>query len=150
MTKTLIFFVTLGPIGYFKGSGTYASFIALIIGYIVNFVLGGFYTFLLAFLITLVGFFLTAHYLKFSNKKDPPEVVIDEVAGQFFAMCFVGISIELSLISFLIFRFLDIFKPYPINKLELLPGAFGVMADDVFAGIITIFFIIFIKNLILI
>jgi len=41
------------------------------------------------------------------------------------------------LLAFLLFRLLDIFKPWPINRLERLPGAWGVMADDLFAGLLS-------------
>ena len=142
MSKTLNFFVTLGPIGYFKGSGTYASFFSLIFAYLININFGSFFTIAIAILTTIIGYLLTKIYLKNTENKDPPEVVIDEVAGQFLASSFAGATIEVNFLSFIIFRILDIFKPYPISNAENLEGSLGVMADDVVAGIITMFIII--------
>jgi phosphatidylglycerophosphatase A len=73
--------------------------------------------------------------------KDPSVAVIDEVSGQLIAMTPLIIfpspvsSLAGIAISFVLFRAFDIFKPYPINKLERLPGGFGVMSDDVLAGV---------------
>lgn len=71
--------------------------------------------------------------------KDPQTVVIDEVSGQVISLTplvFVSsLSIASVLLGFLLFRFFDILKPYPIRKLEHLSGGFGVMADDVLAGV---------------
>ena len=146
MNKNLKFLITLGPVGFFKGSGTYASFFTLIIAYICNIIFGNFFTLLLALVITISGFFLVKQYLDFTNKKDPPEVVIDEVSGQLFATITAGTSIDLIILSFIFFRIFDILKPFPINKLENIKGSFGVMADDVFAGILTSIIIFSIKH----
>ena len=75
--------------------------------------------------------------------KDPQFVVIDEVAGQLIAFaCVAPYSAQLEgrwswafIAAFALFRLFDIFKPYPINKLQDLTGGFGVMMDDVLAGI---------------
>jgi phosphatidylglycerophosphatase A len=69
------------------------------------------------------------------NREDPPEVVIDEVAGFSFTMFFLPAS-WLSLgLGFLAFRLFDIWKPFPIRKLEALKGASGIIADDLAAGL---------------
>jgi phosphatidylglycerophosphatase A len=71
--------------------------------------------------------------------KDPHSIVIDEVSGQLIALTPLALlpstSIAGVVIGFLLFRLFDIFKPYPIRKLERLHGGLGVMADDVLAGI---------------
>ena len=79
-----------------------------------------------------------------AGKTDPGEVVVDEVAGQAVAFLFVPLilSAELSMkqycliagAGFLLFRILDITKPWPIRKLEALPAGWGVLADDLLAG----------------
>ena len=147
MNVFLKFFVTLGPIGFFRGSGTYASFIAVIFAYLINYFFGHYVLITITFLITIFGWFLTKLYLLEKNEKDPPEVVIDEVSGQMIASFFAGSSFQLYLFSFIIFRTLDIFKPFPINKFENIKGSFGVMLDDVVAGIFTFILIILIRNL---
>jgi len=69
--------------------------------------------------------------------KDPRLAVIDEVSGQLIAMTPLIIYPSLAgvLVSFLLFRAFDIFKPYPIRRLERLPGGYGIMSDDVLAGV---------------
>ena len=70
------------------------------------------------------------------GRNDPREVVVDEVAG--ILVTFVGVALTpASLITgFIAFRLLDIVKPPPIRQLERLPGAWGVMADDLAAGLL--------------
>lgn len=77
---------------------------------------------------------------------DPKWIVIDEWAGQSIAL--LGISVlqpELIALSFILFRFFDISKLGPIRKAEELPGAIGIMADDIVAGLITLGIISFIQ-----
>ncbi len=71
------------------------------------------------------------------RKKDPGHVTIDEVAGYLVSVAFVPAHNELLLIvaAFLVFRFYDIVKPPPGRKLEFLPHGWGVMADDIVAGL---------------
>ena len=74
---------------------------------------------------------------KILKKKDPGCIVIDEIAGM--AVTLVGLPFNLTtaLIGFIIFRILDISKPFPIRWLEKrLTGGFGVVMDDVIAGVI--------------
>ena len=77
---------------------------------------------------------------------DPPEVVIDEVAGQWLVMCAPSAGFWMAgldpwqfpwpgwLSAFLLFRLFDIAKPWPVSRAERLPGAAGVLADDLVAG----------------
>ncbi len=69
------------------------------------------------------------------NKADPPEVVIDEVAGFLLTMLFVPLSLRTLLIGFLFFRLFDIFKPWPARSAEKLHGGLGIVADDLVAGL---------------
>lgn len=68
--------------------------------------------------------------------EDPGAVVVDEVAGQMVALFFVAPSPAALAASFLLFRAMDIVKPWPASKLERLPGGSGIMADDLAAGAI--------------
>ena len=69
---------------------------------------------------------------------DPHWVVIDEIAGQFLALCGIGHATLLRLLAaFLIFRLLDVVKPGPIGWADRHGGTAGIMADDVIAGAIT-------------
>lgn len=71
--------------------------------------------------------------------KDPRWFVLDELAGQAVALAGIGGPDVLAqvLISFVFFRAFDIIKPWPLRKLEALPGGWGITADDLAAGILT-------------
>lgn len=75
--------------------------------------------------------------------KDARCIVIDEVAGMFVSLCFLPRSATVSrsaiifLAAFVAFRVFDVLKPFPSNRLQKLHGGWGVVADDVFAGIYT-------------
>lgn len=67
--------------------------------------------------------------------KDPGPVVIDEFMGYFVTVAFLPHSAALAIAGFFIFRVLDIVKPPPARQSEALPGGWGVVVDDVIAGI---------------
>src|SRR6185369_156157 len=72
-----------------------------------------------------------------AGKKDPGKIVVDEVAGQLialFPLVFVKWSITTVMLSFILFRFFDIVKPYPANKFQEMEGDVGVMCDDLVGG----------------
>lgn len=69
--------------------------------------------------------------------KDNSKVVIDEVAGMCVGLLFLPVQLKYIAASFILFRFFDITKPLFIRRLEKLPLGWGVMADDLLAGIYT-------------
>jgi len=75
-----------------------------------------------------------------TGKKDPSEVVSDEAAGQavtFIGACGAGAgsAVIITIAGFLLFRLFDILKPFPCRRLEKLPKGFGILADDLMAGV---------------
>lgn len=70
-----------------------------------------------------------------SGLKDPQFVVIDEVAGQLITMISIPVSWKSVLLGFILFRGFDIVKPPPVRQLERLPNGFGIILDDVAAGL---------------
>jgi phosphatidylglycerophosphatase A len=73
---------------------------------------------------------------KYFGKKDPRPVVIDEVAGQMVALLWVPCTIGLYFLGFLLFRFFDILKPFPVGLADRkLSHGFGIMADDILAAL---------------
>jgi phosphatidylglycerophosphatase A len=89
------------------------------------------------FLVTIIGIWAASRVEKLLRKKDPSIVVIDEVAGQMIALLSGPLWLHTwwSILSaFLLFRAFDIWKPYPIRRLEALESGLGVMADDIVAG----------------
>ncbi len=69
------------------------------------------------------------------GKKDPSEVVIDEVAGYLLTMALLPHSWLTLCLGFFLFRFFDVLKPFPIKHLEKLKGGFGIVFDDLLAGL---------------
>ena len=62
-------------------------------------------------------------------------MVIDEVAGQLVTLLFTGVGIRGALLGFLLFRVLDVVKPWPAGRFERLHGGVGIMADDIMAAL---------------
>jgi phosphatidylglycerophosphatase A len=86
--------------------------------------------------ITVAGLWAASRAERLMGRKDPGAVVIDEVAGQLIAFLFVPLNAGWWAVAagFLAFRAFDIWKPYPIRRLEALESGLGIMADDVLAG----------------
>ena len=94
--------------------------------------------YILAFVVlTLVGFLTAGRVEKNLNRKDPPCVVIDEVAGVMIALFMLPMTPSVIMTAFFLFRAFDMFKIYPANKLQALTGSLGIMMDDVVAGVYT-------------
>lgn len=88
--------------------------------------------------IFVIGVWASTRTCEITGLKDPRLVVIDEVSGQLISLtplAFFPLSVVGVVAGFLLFRVFDIFKPYPIRKLERLHAGLGVMADDVLAGV---------------
>jgi phosphatidylglycerophosphatase A len=88
-----------------------------------------------ALLIILLGIPAATQVARAAGKKDPQFVVIDEVAGQLIALIAVPLGWKTFLVGFILFRAFDIVKPPPVRQLEKLPEGFGIVLDDVAAGI---------------
>jgi phosphatidylglycerophosphatase A len=86
-------------------------------------------------LVTLIGIPPSTVVARESGIKDPGFVVIDEVAGQMIALIGVPVHWKYLLAGFILFRSFDIVKPFPLRRLEALPGGTGIMMDDVGAGL---------------
>ena len=90
---------------------------------------------LLFFVLFALGIIVSDVYSRMLKKEDPRTVVIDEAAGQLIALFLLSPQWSLCAASFLLFRFFDIVKPYPIKRVETFPGGFGIMLDDIVAAI---------------
>jgi phosphatidylglycerophosphatase A len=135
-------FCGIGLIG--KGGGTIASIATAGIWYAIGAYLHlwtlnlSLVTVACAVLAVLVGIPAGTIVARELGKKDPSEVVVDEVAGQLIAL--IGapagpLNWKYVLASVILFRIFDIFKPPPLRRLEALPTGTGIMMDDVGAGI---------------
>jgi phosphatidylglycerophosphatase A len=86
-------------------------------------------------LISLVGVLTSSDASKSTGIEAPSFVVIDEVAGQLLAFLFLPVNAFNLILGFAAFRLFDIWKPFPIRKLEPLGKGVGIMADDLLAGV---------------
>ncbi|MDL2298741.1 phosphatidylglycerophosphatase A [Synergistaceae bacterium OttesenSCG-928-D05] len=87
----------------------------------------------LILLTAVIGTYASEKYAKASGRTDPAEVIIDEVVGYWIA-CW-GFDLSYAIAGLFLFRIVDITKPFPIRRIEKLPGGFGIMADDIVGGI---------------
>lgn len=83
----------------------------------------------------VAGWLAAEGYARELRQRDPGRIVVDEACGQLIALIGLGNAWQPLLVSFVLFRGLDILKPNPIRKLEVLPWGLGIMADDVAAGL---------------
>lgn len=99
--------------------------------------------------LTLIGIWAASRAEKLLKRKDPGLVVVDEVAGQLIAFLFVPFNSGWWIIiaGFLAFRLFDIWKPYPIRRLEMLEAGLGIMADDVLAGVYAAILLSFMRSI---
>ncbi|RDC55846.1 phosphatidylglycerophosphatase A [Pedobacter chinensis] len=124
-------------IGYIgKGAGTVAAAVTCTIWWFLQteYTNPYLWPFLSTIVILLLGV-ISGDEVELVWGKDHQRVVIDEVAGMGIALLLVPLKWEFYLIAFILFRFFDIAKPLYIRRFEALPGGWGVMADDVLAGI---------------
>lgn len=91
----------------------------------------------IAIALAAVGVWSADRVAKFTGKKDPQFVVIDEVSGQHlaYALSLAPLNWKYLLLGFILFRAFDIWKPFPARQAESLPGGLGIMADDWAAGL---------------
>jgi phosphatidylglycerophosphatase A len=83
----------------------------------------------------LIGIPICTAGMRVFRAKDPGQVVFDEIAAFFWVYLFVPFNAITGIGGFLLFRFFDILKPWPIRRLEWLPRGLGIMADDALAGL---------------
>jgi phosphatidylglycerophosphatase A len=83
----------------------------------------------------VVGSLAAGRVARLVNRKDPGIVVVDEVVGQWVTLTALPFTPVTAGLGFLLFRVMDIVKPWPARDLEDVPGGWGIMADDVAAGV---------------
>jgi len=95
-------------------------------------------TALAALTVTLIGIPAATIVAREAGSEDPGFVVIDEVAGQWIALIGVRPDWHHAVLALVLFRLFDIWKPWPIRRLERLPEGTGIMLDDVAAGVLAL------------
>lgn len=135
------FFLTVGYSGLSpKAPGTVGSFVSLLMGIVLLQYISVSNLFMLSILITVIAVKQIDIYEKEVGVHDGKEIVIDELAGMWIALSIANASPENMLyiapLSFIFFRLFDIWKPSIIGKIDQkVKGGWGVMGDDVIAGI---------------
>ncbi len=125
-------------VGYLPlAPGTWCSLVAVIVWYYLYPFVSSTLFVILSVTIFFIGIIASNRRIQDTGNKDPSEVVIDEWAGQWFALILVPHSIQVAFISFMLFRFFDIVKPLSISELEKYSNGWGVMLDDAVAGLYT-------------
>lgn len=136
-------FFGIGLVG--KGGGTIASALTVGLWWLAAQSTGSlvlpFATAAAALAVTLVGVYVAGIMAREAGIKDPSAVVADEVAGQLIALIAAPVDWKYALAGLILFRAFDIVKPPPVRNLEALPGGWGIMMDDVAAGIYTLFLV---------
>ncbi|MFZ0590647.1 MAG: phosphatidylglycerophosphatase A [Bryobacteraceae bacterium] len=139
MNRLALTISTFFGCGYFpKGPGTIGSLAALaIVAFLYRFLGMGRSGLFLLFLVSLpVAVWSATTTSRLLNKKDPGQVVIDEVVGQWLTLLApTAWNWKSFLAAFLLFRLFDIWKPQPVRAAESLPEGLGIVADDVIAGV---------------
>ena len=121
--------------GFFPvASGSFASLIAIVLFWIIP--LANWIWILILVPVFIIGV-VASSKVEIDKGKDPKIVVIDEITGQWVALLFLPRTIPVLIAALFLFRFFDITKLYPANKMEQLKGGFGIMMDDLVAGIYT-------------
>ena len=118
-----------------KIPGTWGSLAALPFAYGLALLGGPWLLAIAAVLVFAIGVWASEVYARRHGLEDPGAVVVDEVAGQWLTLVPVALHLEYYLLAFLLFRFFDIVKPWPVSWADRkLKGGFGIMADDVIAA----------------
>ena len=134
MNRLAVFLATAGGAGYVPvAPGTAGSAVGVLL-YLLTWKWTLTAQLVLLLVISILGVWASHHAARHFGREDPGPVVIDEVAGQLLTLIFAGGSPMTLVLGFLLFRALDIVKPWPARRFEDLPGGVGIMADDLMAG----------------
>jgi phosphatidylglycerophosphatase A len=136
VTRLAVFIATVGYCGYFPvAPGTIGSLAGLAVYAVVRWpnspivevvAIGGIFA---------AGVWAGTVAERYFGGIDPGPIVIDEVVGMLITLAFVPVGWSGALLGFVLFRILDVIKPYPAGRFERLHGGLGVMADDAMAAV---------------
>lgn len=119
--------------------GTFGTLVALPLYWLMQPLLAWQYLLLLG-LMFMVGIYICQIAEKLTGIEDNPSIVWDEIVGYLLGMFLLPVGYMWVLVAFLLFRFFDIYKPWPIRIIDhKYQGGLGIMLDDVLAGVYTWF-----------
>jgi phosphatidylglycerophosphatase A len=130
-------FATLFGIGRFPVMpGTAASFVAAILAWPLTAMFGPIALLVFSIAVGLLAIPVSGAYARQSGREDPPDCVIDELAGQWLACAIAPLTLPGFALAFALFRLFDMTKLWPVSAAEKLKGGLGIVADDMAAGLI--------------
>jgi phosphatidylglycerophosphatase A len=134
MRRLGVLIATAGGAGYFPiAPGTVGSAVGVVI-YLMTMAWPAAWQIGLVAAVSVIGIWAANQSEGHFGRKDPGHVVIDEVAGQLLTLLLTGVGLKGAIIGFLLFRVLDVVKPWPARRFEALGGGLGIVADDLMAG----------------
>ncbi|MDA0657021.1 MAG: phosphatidylglycerophosphatase A [Proteobacteria bacterium] len=141
---------TVGGVGLFpKAPGTAGSFVAVILAWPIAYFLGVYGLAIAVCLVSVLGVWAINHYQAETGSHDASEIVIDEVAGQWLTLSVAPLEPIYFVIGFFAFRLFDIWKPWPVGWVDKnMRDGFGVMADDLLAGVYGILILVLAQRII--
>jgi len=125
-----------------EAPGTIGTLVGLILYLLFVPKISAFWQLVVVVVAIAVAIYVSGWMAEAHNEKDPSIVVADEIVGLFVTYLWLPLAFDsgrpawsLLIVGFLLFRIFDIWKLWPIRKLETLPGGFGIVLDDVLAGV---------------
>ncbi|MDR1926510.1 MAG: phosphatidylglycerophosphatase A [Endomicrobium sp.] len=145
MNRVILFFSSAFGAGYIKyAPGTFGTLVGVLLW--VLFVPSMYmFQILLLLAILIISVLFSSLAEEIYRKKDDQRIVIDEVAGLCFSVAFLPKTFVFLLLGFLLFRLIDIKKPFFFKNVQKVKGGFGVTIDDIIAGIFVNVILHFVK-----
>lgn len=136
MCRLALFISTFGYLGYAPvAPGTFGSAAGLVVFYVVRRADSAAVEIAAIAALFALGVWAGTIAEHHFGGVDPAPIVLDEVVGMLITLCLLPVNGTGALVGFLVFRILDVVKPFPSARFEKLPGGLGVMADDGMAAI---------------
>jgi phosphatidylglycerophosphatase A len=134
--RLLLAIATVGPCGHAPAApGTFGAAAGLLLFWAVRATGSPAVEAVVLLAVTAVGVAAATRAESVSGRHDPGLIVIDETAGMLLTLAAVPVGLGGAVVGFLAFRLFDIVKPFPARRAERLPGGWGIMADDLVAGL---------------
>lgn len=136
MRRLALFISTFGYVGYAPvAPGTFGSAAGLAVFYAVRGAESAAVEIGVILALFAIGIWAGTHAEHHFGGVDPGPIVLDEVVGMLITLCLLPVNFSGAIVAFVVFRVLDVVKPFPSARFEKLPGGLGVMADDGMAAI---------------
>jgi phosphatidylglycerophosphatase A len=134
--RLAVFLATCGYVGYAPvAPGTFGSAAGLVVYALLRSIGSGAVEIATIVVLFAIGIWSGTEAEHHFGRADPGPIVLDEVVGMLITLALIPVNATGAFVGFLVFRALDVFKPWPSGRFERLPGGLGVMADDGMAAL---------------